>query len=80
MILNMIPRRIESRIVGEFRGWGGGTIFQLENGQLWQQSNPESYKLAEPMPNPPVAIVKSRIGGYVMSVEGCPQLRVKRVK
>lgn len=74
------PRRIETRIVGEFRGWGGGTIFRLENGQLWQQSNPESYRLPKPLTNPPVAIVKSRIGGYVMLVGGCPQLRVKRIE
>lgn len=28
---------IRSRIVGEFRGWDGDTVFQLQNGQTWQQ-------------------------------------------
>jgi hypothetical protein len=28
---------IRSRIVGEFRGWDGDTVFRLENGQVWKQ-------------------------------------------
>src|SRR5262245_51263174 len=28
---------IKSRIVGEFRGWDGDTVFRLENGQVWKQ-------------------------------------------
>lgn len=28
---------IRSRIVGEFRGWNGDTVFRLQNGQTWQQ-------------------------------------------
>lgn len=33
------PDVIESRIEGEFEGWDGDTIFELENGQIWQQSS-----------------------------------------
>ena len=29
---------VESRIEGEFNGWEGDTIFELINGQAWQQS------------------------------------------
>ncbi len=31
--------QITSRILGEFKGWSGYTKFQLENGQIWQQSS-----------------------------------------
>lgn len=30
---------IESRIDGTFEGWSGDTMFQLQNGQVWQQSS-----------------------------------------
>ena len=30
---------IQSRILGEFKGWDGYTKFNLENGQVWQQSS-----------------------------------------
>ena len=29
---------IDSRIEGEFKGWSGDTTFQLQNGQIRQQS------------------------------------------
>jgi hypothetical protein len=28
---------IKTRLVGEFRGWDGDTVFRLENGQVWKQ-------------------------------------------
>lgn len=28
---------IRARIAGNFNGWSGGTIFRLDNGQVWQQ-------------------------------------------
>ena len=28
---------IRTRIVGEFTGWDGDTVFRLENGQIWKQ-------------------------------------------
>jgi hypothetical protein len=30
-------QQIRARIVGEFRGWSGETVFRLDNGQVWQQ-------------------------------------------
>jgi hypothetical protein len=29
---------VESTIKGDFEGWDGETIFQLDNGQIWQQA------------------------------------------
>ena len=72
--------RSESRIAGSFNGWRGGTIFELENGQVWQQSNPDVFVLPKAKTNPSVRLKASGFGGYWMSVEGCPKVRVKRVK
>lgn len=74
------PKLIEARIIGRFQGWGGGTIFRLENGQIWQQANPESYKASKPVMNPGVVLKKSKIGGYWMHVEGFPGVRVRRIE
>lgn len=30
---------IESRIQGRFEGWAGKTLFQLQNGEIWQQTD-----------------------------------------
>ena len=39
------PAVIESQIDGEFEGWEGETVFVLTNGQIWQQSSYDYYKL-----------------------------------
>ena len=31
-------RAVNSRITGDFEGWEGESIYQLDNGQIWQQS------------------------------------------
>lgn len=73
------PKEITSRLVGQFDGWDGHTIFRLENGQVWQQriEKTVSYKPAE---NPVVTVVRS-FGGYRLKVEGynqsCPVKRIK---
>ncbi|MDP0492513.1 MAG: hypothetical protein Q7Q71_15815 [Verrucomicrobiota bacterium JB023] len=61
-------RVIETRINGDFEGWDGDTIFQLENGQIWKQSEFDftfHYRY-----RPKVLIYKSKYGGYKMKVEG----------
>lgn len=58
---------VESRIDGTFEGWDGDTIFQLTNGQIWQQSSFSSlYNYAF---SPKVTIYPDA-GGYKMHVEG----------
>ena len=34
----------EAEIVGNFSGWSGGTIFRLDNGELWRQRNDGTYR------------------------------------
>ena len=60
--------QINTRILGEFKGWSGYTKFQLENGQIWQQSS-EGLLIVR-INNPTVIIKKSFFGTYNLNVEG----------
>ena len=71
--------RIQSRYVGEFTGWDGKTIFELENGQVWQQigSGRMTYRATNPM----ITIKRAFMGSYLLKVEGRNKsVRVKRIK
>ena len=65
---------VESRIVGDFRGWEGRTLFTLENGQRWQAVGSDVYA-GPPIPNPAVKIVPGMLGAYWMSIEGINRRR-----
>lgn len=62
----------DSRIAGNFTGWEGHTVFQLENGQRWQVANGGSY-VTPPIPSPKVKIVSANFGGFWMTIEGVKQ-------
>ena len=71
--------QITSRILGEFKGWSGYTKFQLENGQIWQQSS-EGLLIVR-MNNPTVIIKKSFFGTYNLNVEGVNStVKVRRIQ
>lgn len=70
---------VESRIVGDISGWEGGTMFHLENGEIWQQSNQERYYYGR-VKNPKVVIKEAGLSGNWMFIEGFPPLRVRRVQ
>ena len=71
--------QITSRILGEFKGWSGYTKFQLENGQIWQQSS-EGLLIVR-MNNPTVSIKKSFFGTYNLNVEGVNStIKVRRIQ
>jgi hypothetical protein len=72
------PEIIQSRIVGPFTGYNGSTVFTLENGQRWAQSQPGSAYFPK-VDSPPVIIVKGKIG-YRMYVAGGGDIRVSRVR
>ena len=71
--------QITSRILGEFKGWSGYTKFQLENGQIWQQSS-EGLLIVR-MNNPTVIIKKSFFGTYNLNVESVNStIKVSRIQ
>ncbi|HIA93447.1 MAG TPA: hypothetical protein EYO10_05635 [Gammaproteobacteria bacterium] len=73
------PDQITSRILGEFKGWSGYTKFQLENGQVWQQSS--KGLLIVRINNPTVTIKKSFFGTYTLNVEGVnSSIKVRRTQ
>ena len=37
------PKKITSRIVGDFNGWKGNTVFRLSNGQVWRQTEASNF-------------------------------------
>lgn len=67
------PQALESRIVGQFSGWSGRTEFKLENGQVWTQSNNDSYRYTPPLTNPKVRIFPATFGSFWMEIEGVGQ-------
>lgn len=71
--------KIQSRYVGEFTGWDGKTVFELENGQIWQQSG--SGRMTYRTVNPMITIKRAFMGSYLLKVEGRNKsVRVKRIK
>jgi len=58
-----------SRIKGKFSGWYGGTLFKLENGQTWEQTDDSVMSIAA-MQNPEVTISKGSFNVYYLEVKG----------
>ena len=72
------PEIINSRIVGPFTGYNGRTIFTLENGQRWAQSQRDSAYYPK-MESPGVIIVKKGFG-YRMYIAGATDISVTLVR
>jgi len=72
------PEVIQSRIVGPFTGYTGRTVFTLENGQRWAQSQYDAAYFPK-IDSPPVIIVKAGFG-YRMYIAGGGAIRVSKVK
>lgn len=72
---------ISSRMVGEFRGFGRGREYALENGQVWRQIDDASLAGVRKTA-PAVRITPSMIGNaWYLAIEGYnTRARVERVK
>jgi hypothetical protein len=70
---------IETRIAGTFNGWSGQTVFHLENGQTWMQSDKSDLYWVPTQPGPEVEVRRSSIGGWKLSLSNGRWVRVKRV-
>jgi hypothetical protein len=64
--------------VGPFTGYNGRSVFILENGQRWAQSQRDSAYFAK-IDSPPVIIVKAGFG-YRMYIAGGGMIRVSQVR
>jgi hypothetical protein len=72
---------VQSRIVGEFRGWQGGTRFHLENGQEWVQAEPGELSGIKMITNPEVTVTPGMLGVWRFKVKGFNStVKVRRVK
>jgi hypothetical protein len=70
---------ITAKVIGGFAGWSGDTVFDLDNGQVWQQSNPGRFEYAGS--DRAVTIRRAAFGSFLLSPEGLNRsIRVKRIK
>lgn len=72
------PEVIQSKIVGPFTGYNGRSVFLLENGQRWAQTQRDSAYFPK-IDSPPVVIVKAGFG-YRMHIAGGGAIRVSLVR
>ena len=72
---------VRSRALGRFNGWSGETVFRLENGQVWVQTDHTDSVWLPTMENPTVEIRRSMMGGWKLYLGGkSPWVRVRRLK
>ena len=68
-----------TKIIGRFTGWGGKTLFALDNGQVWQQEGSEVYYLS-PVENPEVEFRKAPSGHFRLYLPDGTWVTVKRLR
>lgn len=70
---------IRAGVRGGFQGWSGDTVFELDNGQVWQQSAAGRYEYSGE--DRPVIITRGFLGSFSLQAEGLNRtVRVKRIK
>lgn len=71
---------INSRLKGSFDGWDGKTVFELENGMIWEQADKDKFYIRE-IQNPVVTIEPGAFHTWRLSVEGySSECRVERIQ
>jgi hypothetical protein len=71
---------IRSAIVGDFDGWDGQTIFKLENGMIWVQSDRDKFYVRD-LENPIAVIKPGMFGSWNLSIEGYgSKCKVRRIQ
>lgn len=74
------PASIHTRIAGRFDGWTGKTVFDLENGQRWQQRIPDTYVAPRSLESPEVVLERGAFGYRLVIVELRHHVPVKRIQ
>lgn len=71
---------IQARINGRFSGWTGETVFELDNGMIWEQVRPGTFGMSE-QENPSITIRPGAFGAWYLSVDGYNrEVLVRRVE
>lgn len=63
---------VQTKLLGEFRGWQTGTVFNLENGQRWRVEG-GSYTTPPEAGPLKVRIVPGLMGSFFLEIEGVRQ-------
>lgn len=71
---------ITSKLVGEFKGWDGQTVFKLENGMIWEQADKDKFFI-KAVQNPMITIEPGAFKTWKLTVEGySSHCKVKRIQ
>jgi len=71
---------IRSKILGEFDGWDGQTIFKLENGMIWVQDDRDKFYVKD-ADNPIAIIEPGMFNSWHLHIEGYKsECKVKRIQ
>jgi len=71
---------ITSRLVGQFKGWDGQTVFKLENGMIWEQADKDKFFI-KAVENPMITIEPGAFKTWKLTVEGySSHCKVKRIQ
>lgn len=74
------PVPIVARIKGDFDGWRGKTVFELDNGMVWRQVEQDILGIRS-RSNPQVTIEPGLFGSWYLKLEGVNRrIQVKRVE
>jgi hypothetical protein len=70
---------VTAKVIGGFRGWSGETVFELDNGQVWEQAGSGRYEYSGE--DRPVVIERGFLNSFSLKPEGLNRtVRVRRIK
>ena len=61
---------VHTRIVGPSNGWSGTTIFRLENGQVWVQTDSTDRFWMQTVESPEIELRPASLGGWKLFLAG----------
>ena len=71
---------ISSKLVGQFTGWDGQTVFKLDNGMIWEQADKDKFFI-KAVENPMITITPGVFNTWKLTVEGyASHCKVKRIQ
>jgi hypothetical protein len=56
---------LRAKVIPQFKGWSGKTVFSLDNGQVWRQRTPGSMRYSGGDSN--IIITQNWLGKFIMN-------------